>query len=214
MSILDNLKVFLDSYPHDYVFKKSSRYYDVKAHPEKDVDAFYNMAKFCEKEGIKSFQCSPLRTSFVPGYVQIDMTISCQQAYHNRPVAFVSQSYGNGMYNWVLTCSDPHECRNAGIGTQKRDIARNMPDCVSRDVLISSLTQKDSKAHLMPRQLRGPFENATSQLSKALDPGCSHLSGRNSCGRSNTSSENDTKRWLWLTTDCWWYWARDDHRWA
>ena len=59
------------------------------------------------------------------------LTISGQQAYHNRPVASVSQSSGNGMYNWVLTWSDRHECRNAGIGTQKRDIVRNMPDCVT-----------------------------------------------------------------------------------
>jgi len=54
----------------------------------------------------------------------------------------------------------------------------------------------------MPRQLRGPFEKTTIQLSNALDSGFSHRSGRYSCGRSKTSFENDTKVGLWLTTVC------------
>lgn len=54
----------------------------------------------------------------------------------------------------------------------------------------------------MPRQLRGPFEKATSQLSSALDPGWSQRSGRNSWGREKTCSEKWTKRGLWLTTVC------------
>jgi hypothetical protein len=40
-----------------------------------------------------------------------------------------------------------------------------------RNVLNTSLTPKGSNTHFMPRQLRGPFENVTRQLSKALDPG-------------------------------------------
>ena len=54
----------------------------------------------------------------------------------------------------------------------------------------------------MPRQARGPFEKATRWFSKALDSGCNHRSGRNSCARENISSENDTKRELWLTMVC------------
>ena len=57
-------------------------------------------------------------------------------------------------------------------------------------------------AHLMPRQLRGPFEKATSQLSSAFDPGWSQRSGRNSCGRGKICSEKWTKSALWLTTVC------------
>ena len=36
------------------------------------------MAAFCKQQTIKSFQCFPLRTSFVPGYMQIDTTILCR----------------------------------------------------------------------------------------------------------------------------------------
>ena len=52
----------------------------------------------------------------------------------------------------------------------------------------------------MPRQLRGPFEKATIQLSSAFESGCSQRSGRNSCGREKICSEKWTNRGLWLTT--------------
>ena len=54
----------------------------------------------------------------------------------------------------------------------------------------------------MPRQLRGPFEKATSQHSSAFDSGCNQRSGRNSCGREKICSEKWTNRGLWLTTVC------------
>ena len=45
-----------------------------------------------------------------------------------------------------------------------------------RDVLISSFTPKHYNAQFMPKQLRGPFENETSQLSKT--------DRADTCGRS------------------------------
>ncbi len=71
-----------------------------------------------------------------------------------------------------------------------------------KDMSISSLTSKHYSAHFIPRQLRGPFEKTTRQFSKALDSGCNHRSGRNSCARANISSENDTQKALWLTMVC------------
>jgi hypothetical protein len=58
-------------------------------------------------------------------------TISCQQACQacNRIQLVNHRSPGNSM--WVLTCSDPHERRIVGTGTQRRDIIRNMPGCVT-----------------------------------------------------------------------------------
>jgi hypothetical protein len=95
--------------------------------------------------------------------------MSGQQAYHKS--SRIGQSSGC-FGKRVLTWSDLHKRRNVEIGTQTRDIVRNMPGW--RDVLMSTLTQeipKESSAHFMPRQLRGPFENATCQLSRVLDPG-------------------------------------------
>jgi len=40
-----------------------------------------------------------------------------------------------------------------------------------RDTLDFIITPKNFSAHFMPRQLRGPFEKITSQLSKALESG-------------------------------------------
>jgi hypothetical protein len=77
LDVFDKLQEVLGCYPEYYSFDKDNRYYDVKAHPEQHINAFYPMAAFCEQQTIKSFQCFPLRTSFVPGYMQIDTTILC-----------------------------------------------------------------------------------------------------------------------------------------
>lgn len=45
-----------------------------------------------------------------------------------------------------------------------------------------------SGTHLMPRQLRGPLANATSQASKFSDDGSSHRSGLNLYGSGNMLS--------------------------
>jgi hypothetical protein len=58
-------------------------------------------------------------------------TISGQQAYHKRPVAVNRSVIGHHNSTCVLTCLDPHERRIVGIGTQRRDIIRNMPGCVT-----------------------------------------------------------------------------------
>ena len=84
LPIFDKMQEVLGAYPENYSFDKGSRYYDVKAHPEKHINAFYRMAAFCEQEQIKSFQCFPLRTSFVPGYMHIDTTILCQHFLDER----------------------------------------------------------------------------------------------------------------------------------
>jgi hypothetical protein len=68
---------------------------------------------------------------------------------------------------------------------------------------ITKHAQKTKKtAYFMPRQLRGPFEKLTNQLSNAWESGWSHRSGRKSYGRTKISSEKLTKRELWLTTVC------------
>jgi len=59
-------------------------------------------------------------------------TISGQQACQasNRIQLVNHRSSGNDSM-WVLTCSNPHERRIVGTGTQRRDIIRNMPGCVT-----------------------------------------------------------------------------------
>jgi hypothetical protein len=77
LDVFDKLQEVLGCYHEYYSFDKDNRYYDVKAHPEQHINAFYRMAAFCEQQTIKSFLCFPLRTSFVPGYMKIDTTILC-----------------------------------------------------------------------------------------------------------------------------------------
>jgi hypothetical protein len=69
------LKPVLTAYPDSYSFAKNSIYYDAKIHPENHIYAYYKMSHLCETLKIKSFQCCPLRSSFIPGYFQIDTRI-------------------------------------------------------------------------------------------------------------------------------------------
>ncbi|OZJ04686.1 hypothetical protein BZG36_02542 [Bifiguratus adelaidae] len=77
-TIYVKFKPILEAYSPEYKFDKDNIYYDCKANPEMHFNAFFQMALFCEKMAIKSFQCFPLRRSWIPGYMQIDTTILCQ----------------------------------------------------------------------------------------------------------------------------------------
>jgi hypothetical protein len=76
------LEAVLRAYPDNYNFGQNSIYYDAKAHPEKHILAYYKMSQLCERLEIASFQCFPLRNSFVPGYFQIDTRILRQNILH------------------------------------------------------------------------------------------------------------------------------------
>jgi hypothetical protein len=69
------LEPVITAYPDSYNFSRNSIYYDSQAHPGKHILAYYKMSQVCETLNIKSFQCFPLRNSFVPGYFQIDTRI-------------------------------------------------------------------------------------------------------------------------------------------
>lgn len=62
-------------YPTEYNFQKTSIYYDVKANPGKHFKAFHKLTKLCQANQIKVYQCYPLRSSFIPGYMTLDTTI-------------------------------------------------------------------------------------------------------------------------------------------
>jgi hypothetical protein len=74
----------LNSYQDGYSFAKNSIYYDAKAHPQNHLVAYYKMSQLCETLNIKSFQCFPLRNSFIPGYFQLDTTILRNNILHER----------------------------------------------------------------------------------------------------------------------------------
>ena len=71
------IKPILNAYPEDYEFEKDSLYYDVKANQCQHFYAFYQLALLCEKIKIKSFNCFPLRRSWIPCYITIDTKILC-----------------------------------------------------------------------------------------------------------------------------------------
>ncbi|KAL9559401.1 hypothetical protein MBANPS3_000416 [Mucor bainieri] len=66
-------------YPTGRVFVNNSVYYDCKANEKAHMYAFYRIARFAEatqltpgSRKMKTFQCMPLRNSFIPHYMQLD----------------------------------------------------------------------------------------------------------------------------------------------
>jgi hypothetical protein len=69
------VQAFLDCYSKDYKFSKNSIYYDVKVKPNQHIKAYFMLAKLCEENNFKSFNCFPLRKSFIPCHITIDTLI-------------------------------------------------------------------------------------------------------------------------------------------
>ncbi|KAI9258702.1 hypothetical protein EDC94DRAFT_501174, partial [Helicostylum pulchrum] len=55
--------------------KKNSIYYDAVVNPVKHLAAYFKLAEICESNEFKSFQCFPLRKTFIPSYMTIDTMI-------------------------------------------------------------------------------------------------------------------------------------------
>ncbi|KAJ2212158.1 hypothetical protein IW140_005039 [Coemansia sp. RSA 1813] len=77
-NIGDMLEPVLTAYDNDYEFEEEGIYYDIKAHPKKHFKAFCCLAVLLEMNDYKSFQCSPLRKSFVPVHIEIDTVVLCR----------------------------------------------------------------------------------------------------------------------------------------
>ncbi|KAI9244645.1 hypothetical protein EDC94DRAFT_494598, partial [Helicostylum pulchrum] len=60
------------SYPKNYGFLFIMMQLQTQ---EKHLTAFYKLAEICESYGFKSFQCFPLRNTFIPSYITIDTMI-------------------------------------------------------------------------------------------------------------------------------------------
>ncbi|KAJ1662900.1 hypothetical protein EV178_005447, partial [Coemansia sp. RSA 1646] len=71
-NIGDMLEPVLTAYDNDYEFEEEGIYYDIKAHPKKHFKAFCYLAVLLETNDHRSFQCFPLRKSFVPVHIEID----------------------------------------------------------------------------------------------------------------------------------------------
>ncbi|KAJ1821007.1 hypothetical protein LPJ75_000813, partial [Coemansia sp. RSA 2598] len=77
--VLHLLEPVLDAYAPDYEFHLDSRFADVKLKPQMHFQAFYELARFFEIKGYPSFNCFPLRTSWVPAHTTIDTHILYSQ---------------------------------------------------------------------------------------------------------------------------------------
>ncbi|KAJ2089651.1 hypothetical protein IW138_003249 [Coemansia sp. RSA 986] len=77
-NIGDMLEPVLTAYDNDYRFEEEGIYYDIKAHPKKHFKAFYCLAVLLEMNEYRSFQCFPLRKSFVPMHIKIDTMVLCR----------------------------------------------------------------------------------------------------------------------------------------
>jgi hypothetical protein len=94
------------------------------------------------------------------------LTMSCQQAWYR--VAFVSHQ---AIVLWSICSHLFRSSRTSKRRNRYANVRYSSQYARLRDVLMLSPIPTDSDAHFMPRQLRGPFEKATSQLSKDLDSG-------------------------------------------
>ncbi|KAJ2543772.1 hypothetical protein EV175_005954, partial [Coemansia sp. RSA 1933] len=74
-AIIRDLEPVLNAYDDDYDFFMDDWYWDAKGHPLKHAKAFYMLAHFFEQCGMRSFQCFPLRTSWIPKHTHIDSRI-------------------------------------------------------------------------------------------------------------------------------------------
>lgn len=87
----NQIQSFLNVYPDKYNFAKNSMYYDVKAKPQQHLQAYYMLAKICEENNSKSFNCFPLRKGFIPGYMTIDVKILNYHILKNKKFAVGSK---------------------------------------------------------------------------------------------------------------------------
>ncbi|CEG78856.1 hypothetical protein RMATCC62417_13396 [Rhizopus microsporus] len=77
------IQEFFDMYDTDYQFKKGSLYYNAKASPFKHLKAYYKLVDLCERSGLKSFMCFPLRKTLVPCYMTFDTLIANSHILQN-----------------------------------------------------------------------------------------------------------------------------------
>ncbi|KAI8082663.1 uncharacterized protein B0P05DRAFT_537931 [Gilbertella persicaria] len=85
------LQQFFDCYPSDTHFKKNSIYYDCKADPSKHLKAFYYLTRCSESLYNKSFNCFPLRRTFIPSYMTIDTYIVNTQILRNSVISHLDK---------------------------------------------------------------------------------------------------------------------------
>lgn len=71
----EQLEEFLSSYSKDYAFQKDSIFYDVIAHPQNHFKAFFKIAQLSEVKKMKPFACFPVRRTFIPSYMTLDLKI-------------------------------------------------------------------------------------------------------------------------------------------
>lgn len=94
--VLDSIKSVFDSYPINYKFSSNSIYYDSKAKPENHINAYYKLARISQYKFSKCFQCFPLRTTWIPCYMQIDTFILCRCIMMKDPT-----KYSNKVDAWA-----------------------------------------------------------------------------------------------------------------
>ncbi|KAJ2548134.1 hypothetical protein EV175_004937, partial [Coemansia sp. RSA 1933] len=78
-AIVTLLELIHSAYLESYNFVKDNIYYNSKANPNNHLKAYYQLMRICEKEKVKTKQCFPLQTSWVPGHMQIDTKILCEK---------------------------------------------------------------------------------------------------------------------------------------
>ncbi|KAJ1733782.1 hypothetical protein LPJ61_001399 [Coemansia biformis] len=66
-------------YPRDIEFENNSIEDDSQLYPERHFKAFFEQAKVHKRIRGSTFQCFPLRTSWMPAHTRIDTPILCQQ---------------------------------------------------------------------------------------------------------------------------------------
>ncbi|KAJ1663723.1 hypothetical protein EV178_004763 [Coemansia sp. RSA 1646] len=74
---IKDLQSVLYIYENDTPSEKDL-YYDIKCDPVKHIKTFFLLARFFQKNKPRSFQCTPLRTQWIPCHVHIDKVILCQ----------------------------------------------------------------------------------------------------------------------------------------
>ncbi|GAB5587481.1 hypothetical protein Unana1_02381 [Umbelopsis nana] len=83
LRVYEVLKPALNAYPEGYKFEQDNIYYDAKANTSQHFRAFLQLGMICEERNLKLVNTFPMRTKFIPGFVQMDTMILRHHILHD-----------------------------------------------------------------------------------------------------------------------------------
>ncbi|KAJ2654856.1 hypothetical protein IWW48_005860 [Coemansia sp. RSA 1200] len=150
--VLDLLTPIYDTYRTVDGFAQDSIYYDVKLHPERHIQAFWELSRVQEQLGLRALQPFPTRTKCTPRHTVIDRAVLCGNIVEGVPASETSISA------WARVLNIGHKAFRTRNGYQFRGV-------VQCDGLSISILK--TKVVRLP-VYKPPAEQKNKQLARAV----------------------------------------------